>query len=194
MNARYSVNPEKEKKSISVFIIGNNPYWDWVLYRSFHLYDAFNFVLTNRHTSQYNTIISWGIREQLLALFSLWVIWSPYSWVHNHIQDHIANYSMRIRSITMDNGIGIVFYKHKCKIREKRKEHAIVSHLSPFCRGWWWTKWKSLNYLQVSITVVCLPSRIIENFCAQHFILPKVLIVLSGRLFYNTGTLWNVEN
>lgn len=42
----YSVNLGKEK-SISVCVIGKKPCWDWLLYESFHLYGAFDFMLIN---------------------------------------------------------------------------------------------------------------------------------------------------
>lgn len=50
--------------------------------------------------------------------------------------------------------------------------------------------------LPADVSCSCLfptPSQVIEGSYTLHFALPKVLIVLPSRLFYNTGALWNVE-
>lgn len=78
MNVMYSVNLEKGK-SMSAFLVGNNPCWDWVLDWRFHVYGAFNFMLTNMPcilniTPSFHE----ALENTLLALFSPQVIGSPY--------------------------------------------------------------------------------------------------------------------
>lgn len=74
MNVTYSVNLEKEK-SIPAFVVENNPCWDWVLHWRFHVYGAFNFMLTNiPHILNISPSFHEALGNKLVALFSPQVI------------------------------------------------------------------------------------------------------------------------